>query len=131
MVATCFLVFLLLTSDPQDCPPLPRPEPRLATVGVYPSLPLVPAPTSRISVDYTLYDDEIAAYTSNSNNNNNTATPPTYTPPAVTNQKNKFEPKNEVCILYNIVLCQSFYLLIYSLHEKQLNFSHICNWTLL
>ena len=99
MVATCFLVFLLLTSDSQDCPPLPRPEPRLATVGVYPSLPLVPAPTSRISVDYTLYDDEIASYTSN-NNNNFTATPPTYTPPAVTNQKNKFEPKNEVCILY-------------------------------
>ena len=117
-------------------------------MGVFPSLPLVPAPASRISVDYTLYDDEIAAYTSNNSNNNNTnnnncnnnnsnnnnyntATPPTYTPPAVTNQKNKFEPKNEVCILYNIVLCQSFYLLIYSLHEKQLNFSHICNWTLL
>ena len=95
----------LKTSDSQDCPPLPRPEPRLATVGVYPSLPLVPAPTSRISVDYTLYDDEIAAYTSNTSNsnnsnNNNTATPPTNTPPAVTNQKNKFEPKNEVCLLY-------------------------------
>ena len=49
--------FPTLTSDSQDCPPLPRPEPRLATVGVYPSLPLVPAPTSRISVDYTLYDE--------------------------------------------------------------------------
>ena len=83
-----------------------RPQPRLATPGMFPPLPVTMAPSmsssmapsvsplvtlgsgSRLSADYTTYDDEIASFTRNSNTSN--------TP--VPNIKTKFEPKNEVII---------------------------------
>ena len=85
---------------------LHRPQPRLATPGMFPPLPGTMTPSmsssmtpsvsplvtlgsgSRLSADYTTYDDEIASFTRNSNTSN--------TP--VPNIKTKFEPKNEVII---------------------------------
>ena len=89
---------ILLLSDSS----LHRPQPRLATPGMFPALPVTMAPSmtpsvsplvtlgseSRLSADYTTYDDEIASFTRNSNTSN--------TP--VPNIKTKFEPKNEVII---------------------------------
>ena len=90
---------------------LHRPQPRLATPGMFPPLPVTMTPSmsssmsssmtpsvsplvtlgsgSRLSADYTTYDDEIASFTRNSNTSN--------TP--VPNIKTKFEPKNEVIII--------------------------------
>ena len=91
---------------------LHRPQPRLATPGMFRPLPVTMTPSvtpfmtpsmsssmtpsvsplvtlgseSRLSADYTTYDDEIASFTRNSNTSN--------TP--VPNIKTKFEPKNEV-----------------------------------
>ena len=91
---------ILLLSDSS----LHRPQPRLATPGMFPPLPVPMTPSmsssmtpsvsplvtlgsgSRLSADYTTYDDEIASFTRNSNTSN--------TP--VPNIKTKFEPKNEV-----------------------------------
>ena len=85
---------------------LHRPQPRLATPGMFPPLPVTMTPSmsssmtpsvsplvtlgsgSRLSADYTTYDDEIASFTRNSKTSN--------TP--VPNIKTKFEPKNEVII---------------------------------
>ena len=95
-----FIMMILLEGS------LPRPEPRLAT-GCLHTAPSPPplCLLSRLSADYTTYDDEVASYTENNNidtdnsntYNNNVRSESSHsrnTP--VPNIKSKMEPKNEV-----------------------------------